>query len=275
LLEIVPVEDLKEPIVDVTRGNRLVGVNTNWTIPGTEKKRIIRKDEMVYGVRRNYMLRKDSRFYGSSLLEPVLIMSKSLKKLYNFDIPDAVVASYITKIILQFKNPQITSTKIQEVVTAIIKTGKRVFGINQEITPIPISTKVDTAAIQSLEKILTDTTGAVLGVPKSMLNREHNLNRDIATIEAIQFIKFIRKPDERHISKIFEDQLLNPLFAYLCGKKQSELPVKIIIKPKKDLDEMIDSLMEEKTQEIKQEEIAQPGSTSVFGAVGNNDIKKS
>jgi len=274
-LEIVPVEDLKEPIVDTSTGNRVVGVNTDWPLADHEdRKRIIRKDEMVYGVRRNWMLRKDSRFYGSSTLEPVLVISKALKRMYNFDIPDAVVASYIAKIIFKFQNPRVSSADITNMITSYLKSGKKAFGTNQQIDVMPVTNKVDTAAIQALEKILTDTIGAVLGVPKSMLNREHNLNRDIATIEAIQFIKFVRKPDERHVSKVFEDQLLNPLFAYLLGQDMDKIPVKVVIKPNKTIDEILDNLMEQKQEEINRGAVQQPASTSVFGAASEDPKKK-
>jgi hypothetical protein len=110
-----------------------------------------------------------------------------------------------------------------------------------------------------------------------MMNREHGLNRDIATVEAIQFIKFIRKPDEKKLAKPFQSQLFDLLLAHLLEMPPRELPVRIKIvrnTPEEgDLDKAFENqanLQQQKTDEIQSNNIKQKD--TIFGASG--ELKK-
>lgn len=274
-IEIIPAEDLREPIVDVGIGRKLVAINTSW-----KDRRIVRADEVVYGIRKNWMLRKDSRFFGASILEPILTMSKALKRIYNYDIPEAVTSSYITKVIFKTQSSgdeDEQKTQIQALIEDFLATGKLAYGVNEEIQDIiQIKNEVDTVLIEKLEMIMVNTILAVIGVPKSMLNRQQGITRDIATIESILFKKFVVKPDERHIGKLFEDQLLNPLFALHTQQKLRDLPVRLKIIPierdEPGLDLTANDMSEQKTQEINNEAVEQPDAKSVFGAGGRDAL---
>lgn len=275
-VEIIATEDLNEPIVDVGLTKQIVAVHSEL-----DGKPILRPDEMVYLTRGKRGFRKDSKFYGASPLEPILQLSKAIKRIYNYDIPEAIIAAYITKVLFTVQDngdPSTQATRIQTFVNNYLADGKLAFAMSDEITKIDtIQPKVDTQMIDTLESKLADVELSVVGVPKSMMNREHGLNRDIATIEAIQFIRFVRKPDERLIAEAYENQLLNPLLAIMAGKQLSELPVRVVIvrnDPEKDLDTIFvaDALAEKKEGEIESEKLVQDDAVSAFGAKGEYTI---
>jgi len=271
-VEIIHYSDLGEPIVDIGLTKQIVAVKTNF-----DNKKISRRDELVYITRNKRGYRKEGKFYGTSPLEPILIISKSIKRIYNYDIPEAVVAAYITKILFNFE-AEAEETDVSNFIKNFLKTGQLAFGMNNIRDVKVVQPKVDVQMIDSLESKLADVELGVVGVPKSMLNREHNLNRDIATIEAIQFIKFVRKPDEQLLADAFENQLFNPLLSIRSGIPLNQLPVRIRIVRNvqdKDLDtifEKQEGLAAQKTDEINSENLEQDNAVSVFGASGDSQL---
>lgn len=269
-LEVLPYEDISVPYID-TYTKQVVAVET------TDKK-VIGANSMVYGTRLGWGLRKASLGYGASFLEPVLTISKALDRLYNNDIPQAVINSYITKIIMTLKtvgsNPA-RQAKLDKLVDQLVKNTHRMAAAvsgDVTITPLPITANI--AVIETLEKILVEVCLAVTGVPKSMINREHGLTRDIATIEIIQFLRFVRKEDEQHQAELYEDQFINPVFKKFIDDDNPA--VRLVIRPKRSIDEIIDSLESKKEKEVQDENIVQEDSTaSTFGAAASESkIKK-
>lgn len=275
-METINSDDLGNPIVDTALTHKMVGVKTNW-----KGKKFVRADEMVYIVRKMLGLRKENAFFGASLFEPVLAVSRTIKRIYNYDIPEALLASYITKVIFELNEAGTQSmqeSKAGAFLTDFLTTGKIAFVINNEfkaVHQVPITT--DHNMMDTLESKIADLMLGVIGVPKSMLNREHNLNRDIATIQAIQYVKFVRKPDERIIAAHFEQQILNPLLSHLANTPLSQMPVRVKIQRiQPDDGELVDSLAAQKEEEINSEKIAQPDAESnTFGAAGETyTVKK-
>lgn len=266
-IEIVNQEDLQEPIIDVGLTHKIVGVKVTFS-----NKKFLRTDELIYIKRRGWGLRKDSWGYGSSAMEPILTISKTIKRIYNWDIPEAVIAAHVTKIIFRMQQPAGSGTsksRMEDLLKDFLTTGKLAFAVSQEILEIKeIPIKVDSAMLDTNEKKLADIEMGVVGVPKSMLNREHNLNRDIATIQAIQFVKWVQKPDQNLIGEAFENQLYNPLLAHLAGQNFAEIPVRIRVVPiPPEKEEMGDDLATKKSEEITKGELKQDDSKdNVFGA---------
>lgn len=269
-MEVINRIDLGNPIIDTALTHKMVGVKTSW-----ETKKFVRADEMVYIVQKMLGLRKDNAFFGASLFESVLTISKTIKRIYNYDIPEAMIAAYITKVIFQLSE---TGTQSAQENTAsdflrdFLTTGKLAYVINHEIANVhQVPVKTDSAMIDTLESKIADLMLGVIGTPKSMMNREHNLNRDIATIQAIQFVKFIRKPDERHIASAFEMQLLNQLMAHLAGQTVNQMPVRAKIRALPSPDgELVDDLASKKQDELNSESLTQTDSQgNTFGAYGN------
>lgn len=271
-VEIIHYSDLGDPVVDIGLTKQIVAVKTKF-----EGKQICRRDELVYITRNKRGYRKEGKFLGTSPLEPIITISKAIKRVYNYDIPEAVIAAYITKILFSFDD-EVESSDATTFIQNFLKTGKIAFGMKgvRDVKEIPI--KVDSGMIDLMEKKLADTELSIVGVPKSMLNREHNLNRDIATIEAIQFMKFVRKPDEQLLADEFQSQLLNPLLSIRFGIPLNELPKRIKIvrdSPTKDLDtifEKEEKLTETKTDEVESDELSQKDAVSIFGAAGDKGV---
>jgi len=275
-VDIIATEDLGEPIVDIGLTKQIVAINSDM-----DGKSILRTDEVVYVTRGKRGFRKDSKFYGTSPLEPILQISKAIKRIYNYDIPEAIIAAYITKVLFTIQdngNPQSQKTRIQSFIDNFLTTGKLAFAMSDEVTKIDlIQPKVDVQMIDTLESKMADVEMSITGVPKSMLNREHNLNRDIATIEAIQYKRWVRNPEENLLASNYENQLLNPLFAIRAGKKLSEIPLRVRIvrnEPKGgDIDTIFtDNVSETKETEMDAESLSQKDATSTFGASGEYTI---
>ncbi len=254
-IEAINWSDLDEPIVDVGLTHKVVGLVTEF-----KNKPMVTSDEMVYICRKDWGLRKESSKYGSSILEAVVTISDAIKHIYNYDIPEAVLASYVTKLIFRFASlPGLSDDDIKKVQDNFLNEyytkGKLAFAVSNGVESVePVTNKVDSAMMDINEKKLADVIMSIVGVPKSMLNREHNLNRDIATIEMIQFMKFVRKPDEEAIATAFEQQLLNPLLAHLANKPLKEIPIRIKIKSKSKEPDY--SILEQKTEDAEKPQIA-------------------
>ena len=277
-VEIIYTEDLGQPIVDVGLTRKLVAVQTHF-----EDKKICRGDEIIYITRGKKGLRKSDKFYGTPLFEPILTISKQIKRIYNYNLPEALVAAYVTKVLFTFASEgseDDQKNRITKFINDFLTDGKLAFGMNQAIEKVqPIGITVDWDMLNGAENKLADAELAVVGVPKSMLNREHNLNRDIATIEAIQFVKFVRKPDEKVMSEAYQNQLFNPLFSHLMQKPLSEIPVRVKMVRNKPEGSDLDSIYEnklalQKESEINAENLEQKDATSPFGAASKNRKKK-
>ena len=172
--------------------------------------------------------------------------------------------------------------EIQKFLNNFLKSGKIAFAMTDAVEEIKdVQPKVDWALLDGIEKKLADLELSIIGVPKSMMNREHGLTRDIATIEAIQYVRFVIRPAENKLASEYENQLINPLFAHLVGKPLNEIPWRIKIKRKVPEGGDIDSiyaqdknLSQTKAEEISSESLAQNGARSTFGATGPNQLKK-
>jgi hypothetical protein len=270
-IEVITAEDLGNPIVDVGLTRKLVGVTL-----ALEDKKVARADEIVYIVSGKQGLRREGKFQGISKLEPVLIISKIIRRIYDFDFSEAVIAAYITRTLFKVKSQGEESeqkAKLQKLIEDFFKAGKIAFAVSDDVEDIiSVQPKVDWTVLEGIEQKLSDLEQGLTGVPKSMMNRTENLNRDTATIQAIQYKRFVVKPAEKKLATEFENQLLNPLFAKLVGKEIKDIPFRVRIKKKLpeegDIDTMFDRLSETKNQEISAGNMMQGDARSTFGASG-------
>ncbi len=281
LAETIYADDLKEVIVDIGKTRRIVAVKT-----AIEEKKFVRADEMVYLVRGvKKALRRDGKYYGLSAIEPILIIAQILKRIYNYDASEAAVAAYVTKLLFQVKsegNTKGLKARIERLLAEYAKRGQHAFATFDEIKDVkPIAVKVDWQMLDGIESKLAHLILAITGVPSSMANREQNLNRDLATVQAIQFIKFVRNTSEKLIGKTFALQMFTPLLAHLAGQSMDQLPVRVKVtrvKPERDLNEIWagDDLTKQKADEIDNPDNVidkAPIQIDVFAASGPNGIE--
>ena len=273
IVETVFADDLGEVLVDVSTTRNIVAVATKL-----EGKKFCRADEMVYvvdGVKKG--LRRDGRYYGIPQIESILVISQILKRIYNYDAAQAVTAAYMGKILFQVSNEGDTEElkgRTEKLMQDYTKTGSVAFATFDNVVPTTVENTISWQTITTIEDNLARLQLSVTGVPSSMMNREQNLNRDLATIQAIQFIKFVRKPAEKLISKFFEDQMLTPLLAHLTNKTVSELPVRVKIKSnlEEELQTLSDPVADKQQVELQETPIETTQNTpNVFGAAGNNE----
>jgi len=279
MVETIFADDLKEVIVDIGLTRRIVAVKTNL-----QGKKFCRADEMVYLVRGSKKaLRREGKFYGLPQIGPIIIILKIIKRIYNLDMSEAVTAAYVTKLLFQVQadgNEKGLKERIEKLLSEYAKRGKRAFATFDEIKDIkPVAVKVDWAMLDGIESKLVHLVLAITGVPSSMANREQNLNRDLAMVQAIQFIKFVRDVSEKTIGNAFASQMFTPLLAHLAGQTVADLPVRVKItrtKPDKDLNEIwADNLMNEKQKEMNSPDGTlnkSPIQTNVFSASGPDGI---
>lgn len=263
ICEIIPADDLGNPIIDIGETRKIVAVKITIDEKDKEenKKDILRADEIVYITRGMRGLRREAKYQGTSPLEPVLQISKALKRYYHLDAPLAMITSYMTKQLLKVKpdmTDEATATKINTFMSTLFKSTTMALAMPEWFDDVKtIEPKVNWDMFNGAENKLANVELAVLQVPKSSQNREQDLNRDIATIQAIQFVRFVRKPDEKLIAKALETQIFDPLFAHLVGKNLKEIPVRIKIVRKQpeggDIDKIIgfgDNLANQKSNDI-------------------------
>lgn len=228
-LKLLNYQFIGAPIIEYVDTWSLVGVRILL-----QSKEIALRDEMVYYTSKNWGLRKESDFYGTSLMEALLVPSRSYRRLINHDIPKGAVSAYLTKIILQLATRGTPAEQQLQATTMgnnLLAKANDIVVTNLESKVTPVSPQVNDVfifkAIEALENILISG----VGVTKTMIGREYNLNRDIATIQSILYVKYVRKPDEMNLAETFENQLYNPLFAHLCGvESPDDLPVRVVIK---------------------------------------------
>lgn len=275
-IEVITAQDLGNPIVDVGLTRKLVGMRLNL-----DDKELARADELVYIVAGKQGLRREGKFQGISKLEVVTTVSKILRRIYDLDYAEAVIAAYITKIIFKVAaegDETEQRNKIQNLIQDFFKMGKIAFGVNDQIQDIKeIKPAVDWQMLQGIKNDLTDLEIGLVGPPKSFMNKTDQVTRDMITVQAIAYKRFVVKPIEKHLAANFENQLINPLFAHLLGKKLSDVEYRLRIKKKVpeggDIDTMFDPLSNTKSQEISQGSMMQHDAISTFGAAGKDSTK--
>lgn len=233
-LRVVTWQDTGQVLVDTLLwqiiGIRLFFPNKNIALP----------EEMVYITGKNWGLRRESDFYGASEIEAFIQMSRINKKVLNYDLAKAAEAGYITKLILSLMTEGeqgSRETQVTDIVSKIISQGTDVIGLEMGATVTPVPITVDTPMLDMITKLLHERLTSAGGATKAQMGSTENLNRDTATIMEVENIRNIRTPDEMLIKTAFENQLFNPLFAHLTGKKFEELPVRVVIKRKQPKDE--------------------------------------
>lgn len=228
VLKTLPYQDIKAPVVDTGLTWAIVAVRVELG-----KKKLIMPDEMIYVTNRDDGLRKDSAYWGSSILEPVITMSRILKRLLNHDAAKIAISAYNPKKVIQLMTRGSETEQrqqIKEFNTNLFSKNVDVLTVNAgtNVTTIPVA--VETDSLTMLHNVIENHLITNLGVTKSMMMRELNMNRDIATVQEITYIKYTRKQDEMVIANAFENQLLNPLLAHLAGQTFAECPFKVCIK---------------------------------------------
>ena len=290
ICEIIPADDLGNPIIDSGETRKIVAVKLDLDDEDSQDedvKDILRADELVYYVTGIRGLRREAKYQGVSPLEPVIQISKALKRVYHLDAPLAMVAAYITKQLIKVSKENLDDalqSRVNLFMSNLFKSTTWAMAMPDWYDGVDtVTPKVDWPMFDGIEQKLATVELSALGVPKSAMNREQDLNRDIATIQAIQFVRFIRKPAEEAIKKVLENQVFNPLMAHLAQKKLSEIPVRIDIVRKipegGDIDKLFDQMSEDKSADIDNGNLQQNQSHSlpeiaplnVIGASGDRE----
>ena len=269
-LTTITTEETGNPIVDVLQ-RKMVAIRVDLG-----NKKFALPDEIVYTIRKQWGLRKDSLFFGASSLESVVQVSKAFKRLCNFDIPKAVVAGYLTKIIAKISatgSPAQQQSQIDSILAGIIDDGTDIIGVSADIDLKDVRIQIDHDIIKICFDILDELLMSAAGSTKAQLGRTANLNRDTATIMEIANIKYIRSPDEELVSTAFENQLLNPLFSHLTEVDINELPVKIAIVRKEHQETSIsDERLEKKANDIDDKAVKNSDQAMKQDDARNTDI---
>ena len=261
LCEIIPADDLSNPIVDVGLTRKIVAVKLNLSEEEKEDpniRDILRADELIYYVHGIRGLRREAKYHGVSPLEPVLQISKALRNYYQLHAPLVMIASYVVKQLIKVSKENMDEAlqqRVSQFMSNLFKSTTWAMAMPDWYDGVDqVQAEVDWPMFDGIEHKLATTELNAIGVPKSAMNREQDLNRDIATIQAIQFVRFMRKPVEEAIKKTLEIQLFNPLFAHLAQTKLSDLPVRVEIVRKipegGDIDTLFDQMSAEKNEDI-------------------------
>jgi hypothetical protein len=284
ICEIIPADDLSNPVIDSGATRKIVAVKLDLEDEEDEEvKDILRADEIVYYVTGIRGLRREAKYQGVSPLEPVLQISKALKRLYHLDMPLASVSAYITKQLIKVSKENLDDalqSRINSFMSNLFKSTTWAMAMPDWYDGVdPITPKVDWPMFDGIEQKMATVELSAMGVPKSAMNREQDLNRDIATIQAIQFVRFVRKPAEEAIKKVLENQIFNPLMAHLAQKELSEIPVRIDIVRKVpeggDIDKMFDTLSEDKNNDMNSGNMMQNQSQTDLVPIGaSGELKK-
>ncbi len=165
-------------------------------------------------------------------MESVLIISQILKRINNYDTVQAATAAYLTKVLFHVMSEGLEA-RVKTLLADYAKNGAIAFATFDGVTTTTVENKINWPMLEDIENKLARKELDVTGVSDSMMNMRENLNRDLATIQAIQFIKFVRGPDEKIIRKYFEDQMFTPLLAHLTQMTVDALPVRVKIVRKK------------------------------------------
>jgi len=226
-LKTISYEDLQSPVVDEETW-KMVAIRLE-----VGDKMFALPDEYIYTVRNDDGLRKDSAYFGTSELEPIVTLSRGNKRAYNHDIIKALVSAYMQKIIVEVMTRGSVAeqrAQMNEIASSLLNKQNDIILLNTgtKTTPVPVS--VDVGMVDLALRNIADAIISNIGVTKSQMMREFQLNRDLATVQEIAFIKYTRKPDEMIIADSWENQLLNPLLSHLLKIPVDELQYKIKIK---------------------------------------------
>lgn len=277
--EIVDADDVGEPIVDAGMTKKLIAIKIKVDDEDQDDenvKDILRADEMVYLVRGPRGLKRGAKWHGVSPMEPVLQISKAIKTYYQLHAPLVMVAAYVTKQLLKIKGDAFDAnlqSRVQDFMTKLYKATTWAIAMPEWYDSMDtVEPKVNWQMFDGIEQKLAAVELAQLGVPKSSQNREQDLNRDIATIQAIQFVRFVRNPSEGLIKRALEKQLFNPLFAHLLGKPLGEIPVRVEIVRKTpkggDIDKLYDNMSVDKNNDISSGNLMQNQAQSNLQPLG-------
>ena len=270
-LKLLTYDTLREVVIDVGRTYKMVALNLQRL-----NKTHARLDEIVYSLGRNLGLRPTDDYYASSVLEAMLTISQAVKRLYNYNMPEAVIAAYLAKTLFKFDFEGSSIEDPEEFMQHTVKQwatrDNLAIGTGKEVVDTkPITQQTNDAMLGMVEGKFTDALLSVVGVPKIMLNKEHNLNRDIATIELITYMMFVRVPAEQELCEDFTAQLITPLLAKLSGTTTELMPINLEVRTKTHIP--TDPLVVEKAEEVRTADMA--SGTNVFGAAGKSAIERS
>lgn len=154
-------------------------------------------------------------------------------RLIHHDLLKLAVAAYLGKMHIKLETrgtQKEQQDQINAFIAALIAKAYDfvVTNLMSDVKSLAIDVKPD--VIKMVIDVCENIMISGVGVTKTMMGREENLNRDIATIQSILFTKYRQHPDEMLIAKAFENQLYNPLLAHLAGEDVKQMPVKIVVK---------------------------------------------
>lgn len=254
-----------------------------------DSQNILLPDEMVYIMLRDSGLKQEERFFGRSIMEPYVQLSRINRHAVEYHYAKAISASYNPKITMKIPvngTPQEKADQLAARAAQVAEQGNDIIAIeadeNSEIASIP--NQVNHEMMSRIRTDIDNMLIAGMGSTKSQIGRTEGLNRDIATIMETENIRNVRTPDENEIADFFESELLNELLAHLAGEKFSDMPVRVIIRrndPEDEIsiktafqkqDAVADPILQKKGEELDEAAIAQKdgGPLGSFGEKKNS-----
>jgi len=257
-----------------------------------DPQQILLPDEMIYVILRDSGLRQEERFYGRSIMEPYVQLSRINRRAVEYDYAKAISASYNPKITIKMPvqgTPEEKAEQLNNRAAQISEDGVDVIAIESDefsdVTAIP-----NAVNHEMMSRIRTDIDNmmiAGMGSTKAQIGRTEDLNRDTATIMEVENIRNVRTPDENELADFFESELLNPLLSHLAQEKFDSIPVRIVIQriepedeisissafEKQDKEKSVDPVLQNKGEELDEANIAQDDSDKKpFGATGKKKL---
>ena len=200
-----------------------------------DPQQILLPDENIYVVLRDSGLRQEERFYGRSIEEPYVQLSRINRRAIEYDYAKAISASYNPKITIKMPvqgTPEEKAEQLKNRASQLAEDGADIIAIeadeNSSVDAIP--NEVNHEMMNKIRVDIDNMLIAGMGSTKAQIGRTEGLNRDTATIMEVENIRNVRTPDENEIADFFESELLNPLLAHLAQEKFDAIPVRIVIK---------------------------------------------
>jgi len=286
-LKLVSSEDIGNVIID--RESWIVIAIRIHTIENNQH--VVLPDEMVHVIYRDSGLERHERFYGRSIMEPFVQLSKINKHTVNYQYAKAISAAIFPKVAIHTPvegDPEEKDEQLKKRAAEWAEEGVDVIAMEaNELSKVEsIDNKTNNEMVRDIRKDIDEILMAGMGTTKLKLGRTEGLNRDTATIMEVENIRDVRTPDELEIAEFFEEQLLNPLFYHLTKLNDDTSPVRIQIKRIDPEDETTiqgafekqdgkqkeeptqDNMLQEKGAELETPIIPQKDATTTLGASG-------
>ena len=213
-----------------------------------EEKYTLLPDEIVYGHVNDSALTKYESLYGRSDMEPVIQLARLNKFITNVAYQKAVVAAYLPKVLASIPLPEAEADEKTQILKERAEAldnpdaSLMLFESSEHTEFQSYPQMVNQEMITAIRRDIDEICLGAIGSTKAQISRTENLTRDNATIQEIENERNVITPDENAYAEFYETQLLNPLFAHLCGTPEEYLDVRVIIKRIPDKEDVLEKI---------------------------------